>query len=85
MSKLYEELRDIAMQDGTVYAYLQKQSINHLDELDVAIALIQQLVVEKNAYFDDAINTRNLSIVPMLLSDDSGYKDEKARYRKITK
>lgn len=65
MSKLYAELHDIALNDMTVYSYLKTQDMTSATDFDTAIALIRQLVKEKKAYLDDAINTRNLSVIPL--------------------
>lgn len=64
-STLYLELRDLMMDDTTIYQHLANQ--RDIDDLTVAVALIRQLVKEKKAYFDDAVNTRNMSNVPMIV------------------
>lgn len=65
MSKLYAELRHIAEKDSTVYMYLKAQQATQQPDFETAVALIHQLVKEKGVYLDDAINTRNLSIIPI--------------------
>jgi len=68
MSKLYEELREIAVHDATVYHFLKHQSAANTPDLETAIAIIKQLSKEKKFYFNDAVKTRDLSIVPILAS-----------------
>lgn len=67
MSKLYKELRDVAVQDATVYHFLKQQNASDNSDLETAIQLIRQLAKEKKAFFDDAVNTRNLSVVPFTM------------------
>lgn len=70
-SRLYKELRELALHDSTIYAWLKTQQATEASDLTVAISLIKQLAKEKKAYFDDAINTRNLSIVPTMFKERS--------------
>lgn len=69
-SRLYKELRDLAHDDATIYHYLKSQFSNNQDDLTTAIALIRQLAKEKKTYFDDAVNIRNFSIVPILATKE---------------
>lgn len=68
MGKLYEELREIGMHDATVHHFLKRQSATDASDLEIAILLIKQLSREKKAYFDDAVNIRNLSVIPVQVS-----------------
>lgn len=54
-TKLYEELRDLAMEEATVYAYLKTQEANGASDLHTAVMLIRQLAKEKKIYFDQVI------------------------------
>jgi len=74
MSKLYEELRDLAVNDATVYAHLKMQQKGGLDDFNIAIALIRSLVHEKKAYFDDAVKTRELSVVPLIVPKNAVFR-----------
>lgn len=64
-TRLYEELRELALHDATIYAFLKTQQATGASDLTVAISLIKQLSKEKKIYFDDAIRTRELSIIPI--------------------
>lgn len=71
MSRLYEELRDLAVNDETVHAHLKHQSITGADDLAVAIELVKQLAVQKRAYLDLATKTANMSCGPVVLGSES--------------
>ena len=75
MSKLYEELRDLAVKDETVHAHLKHQSMTDSDDLTVAIELIRQLAEQKKAYFDMATKSSELSIDPVVFIQASGEVD----------
>ena len=71
MSKLYKGIRDLATDDATVYAHLRYQEKDNMDEIDIAVALIRSLVQEKKSYFDHAVKTSQMSVVPIAIPKDA--------------
>lgn len=63
-SKLYEELRDLAMEDATIYAFLKTQEATGVSDLHTATMLIRQLAKEKKTYFDQAVTLSEYSTKP---------------------
>lgn len=63
-TKLYEELRDIAMEDATIYAYLKTQEASGTSDFHTAIMLIRRLAKEKKRYFDQVISLTETSTQP---------------------
>lgn len=66
-TKLYEELKDLAMEEATVYAYLKTQEANGASDFHTATMLIRQLAKEKKAYFDQAILLSETNINPSMI------------------
>ena len=67
MSKLYDELRELAVHDQTIYANLRLQEVTGASDLVVAIEIIKQLSRESDNYRRDAIRTREMSVTPIVL------------------
>lgn len=67
-TKLYEELRDLAMEEATVYAYLKTQEANGASDLHTAIMLIRQLAKEKKIYFDQVVALTETSVKPKIVA-----------------
>jgi len=66
MSKLYEELRELVMDNRTVYSHLMLQEATGASDLVVAVALIKALVKENKHYYDLAINAAATNTNPTI-------------------
>lgn len=66
-TKLYEELRDLMVEEATVYAYLKTQQSNGASDLHTAVMIIRQLAKEKKAYFDQALLLTETNIYPSMV------------------
>lgn len=74
MSRLYAKISDLAVNDATVYQHLKMQEHGSMEDFDVAVALIRSLVHEKKSYFDHAVKTSQMSIVPMVIPKNAAFK-----------
>jgi len=66
-TRLYEELRDIAIEEATVYAYLKTQEVNGASDFHTAVMLIRQLAKEKKAYYDQVLLLTETNAYPSMV------------------
>jgi hypothetical protein len=65
---LHAQIKDLSLDNAIVYANLKTQEITGADDIDTAVAIIRQLVVQNKTYFDLANNAMSMRTGPIVLS-----------------